>query len=119
MPKFTVRSIVLVAASLGVTGAGAIAALPTLYEEQIARAEERMIIQQPIAGLQNRFWFNYRANVGEAQKELASDLRHVSDTEDLRDAWEEYRTELSGERRHYIKEMQERGHVYGMVTVEE
>lgn len=117
MPKYTIRSIIVALASLGVTGA--VAAVPTLYEEQIARAEERMIIQQPIAGLQNRFWFNYRANVGEAQKELASDLRHVSDTEDLRDAWEEYRTELSGERRHYIKEMQERGHVYGTVTVED
>ncbi len=117
MPKYTIRSIILALASVGVTGA--VAAVPTLYEEQIARAEERMIIQQPIAGLQNRFWFNYRTNVGEAQKELASDLRRVSDTEDLRDAWEEYRTELSGERRHYIKEMQERGHVYGTVTVEE
>ena len=117
MHNYGVRAIIVAAASLGITGA--VAAVPTLYEEQMARVEERLIIRQPIAGLQNRFWFNYRANVGEAQKELASDLRHVSDTEDLRDAWEEYRTELGGERRRYIKEMQERGHVYGTVTVED
>ena len=55
--------------------------------------------------------------MGEAQKELASDLRHVSDTEDLRDAWEEYRHELAHERRDYVKEMAERGYRYGVVTV--
>jgi ABC-type phosphonate transport system ATPase subunit len=90
---------------------------PMLYEEQLARQEEGLIIQNPIDGIRNHFWFDYRANVNETQKELSSDLRHVSDTEDLRDAWEEYRHELAHNRAHYVKEMAERGHRYGLVIV--
>lgn len=92
-------------------------AVPMLYEETIARQEENLIFIEPIGGLRNRLWFDYRANVGEAQKELASDLRHSHDTEDLRDAWEEYRGELRHERKHYIEKMAERGYRVGSVTV--
>src|ERR1044072_6287844 len=90
---------------------------PMLYEEQLAHQEEGLIIQSPIGGIKNHFWFDYRANVNETQKELSSDLRHVSDTEDLRDAWEEYRHELAHNRTHYVTEMAERGHRYGLVIV--
>ncbi|HEX8027295.1 MAG TPA: hypothetical protein VF491_02485 [Vicinamibacterales bacterium] len=90
---------------------------PTLYEEAVARQEEQRIIAQPIGGIRNHFWFDYRSNVNETTKELASDLRHASDTEDLRDAWDEYRLELLHERRHYAGEMAERGYTLGNVFV--
>lgn len=116
MRKLIVK--ILFGANVAIAGATAHAAI-VVYEEQMARLEEQQIIQTPIAGIKNHFWFNYRINVVEAQKELESDLRGVSDSEDLRDAWDEYRSELSGERRHYIKEMRERGYRYGTVTVED
>ena len=109
---------IALAANVAIAGATAHAAI-IVHEEQMARLEEQQIIQAPIAGIKNHFWFDYRSNIGEAQKELASDLRGVSDSEDLRDAKDEYRSELSGERRHYIKEMREWGYRYGTVTVED
>ncbi len=97
--------------------ANAANAVDMLHEESVARAEEQQILARPVAGIENRLWFNYRINVTEAQKELTSDLRHSSDIEDLRDAWEEYAVELRHERWHYIKEMAERGY-RGTVTIE-
>jgi hypothetical protein len=88
-----------------------------LYEEMIARQEEQRIIASPIGSVRNNFWYDYRTNVNETAKELASDLRHASDTEDLRDAWDEYRLELVHERRHYAGEMAERGYTLGNVFV--
>lgn len=93
-------------------------AVPMLYEEEYARAEERLIIQSPIAGIENSLWFDYRIDVNEAQKELKSDLRHASDIEDQRDAWEEYGRELKHERLDYIHDMAKRGFRMGAVMVE-
>ncbi len=100
-----------------VTAGAAAAALPMLYEEQMARAEERLILTHPIAGIENSLWFDYRINVVESQKELASDLRDVSDLEDRRDAWEEYAHELKDERLDYIEDMEERGYRSGTVQI--
>ena len=102
-----------------VTAGTAAAALPMLYEEQMGRAEERLILVNPIAGIQNSLWFDYRINVIEARKELASDLRRASDLEDHRDAWEEFARELKHERFHYIEEMAERGYRQGIVRFED
>ena len=93
------------------------AAVPTLYEETYARQEEKLILTNPIAGLYNRLWFDYRIDVIEAQKELARDLRHASDIEDRRDAWEEYGVELRKERFDYVEQMAKRGYRQGTVTV--
>lgn len=93
------------------------AAMVELTEERIAREEERQIIQAPIAGIENRLWFDYRIDITEAQKELRADLKDASDMEDQRDAWEEYARELKKERFHYIEEMAERGYRMGTVTV--
>lgn len=95
--------------------AGASASM--LYEEAFAREEEQRILHSPIAGIQNSLWFDYRINVTEAQKELASDLGRASDLEDRRDAWEEYGTELRKERVHYVKKMAKRGYRLGAVKV--
>jgi hypothetical protein len=95
----------------------ATAAMPILYEEARAREEEQLIFTTPIAGIENNLWFDYRIDVTEAQKELTSDLRRASDTEDLRDAWEEYGTELAHERKDYIHDMGKRGYRKGTVQV--
>lgn len=104
--------------SLGLIAASGHAAITDLLEEKVAREEERLIINTPIAGIENKLWFDYRIDITEAQKELRSDLNRASDIEDLRDAWEEYARELRNERVHYIEEMAERGYRAGTVTVE-
>ncbi len=111
----------LIAAAIATTAiaASASATLPMLFEEQVAHAEEARILRAPIDGIQNHFWFDYRVNVVEAQKELASDLRHARSIRKQRHAWDEYGQQLRGERRHYIREMAERGHRYAVVTAEE
>lgn len=101
-------------AALGLATAAA-AAGPMFQEEQAARAEEALIITTPIAGIENHLWFDYRIDVTEAQKELASDLRRAGDIEDRRDAWEEYARELKHEREDYIHDMAKRGYRYGRV----
>lgn len=111
-------AIILGLAGLGVSGISAAAQTPMLYEEYYAREQEKLIITAPIAGIQNRLWFDYRIDVLEAQKELASDLRRASDLEDQRDAWEEYGDELRKERKHYVEEMAERGYRMGTVTIQ-
>lgn len=88
----------------------ATATAPIMYEESLARQEEERIIQSPIGGIENSHWYDYRINVNESQKELASDLRHATDTEDRRDAWDEYAGELRHERKDYVKVMVKKGY---------
>lgn len=102
---------------LGIMGTAAQAVVGDLHEERLARAEERLILNAPIAGIENRLWFDYRIDITEAQKELRADLGDASDIEDLRDAWEEYARELRNERKEYIEAMAERGYRSGTVTV--
>lgn len=72
---------------------------------------------EPIAGIYNNPWYAYLADVREAEQELGSDLRHSTDAEDQRDAWEEYHHELVDADKDYVKEMRERGYRAGRVTV--
>lgn len=113
--KLPLATPIIALAMLATAGQAAVA---DLYEERLAREEERLILTAPIAGIQNSLWFDYRIDITEAQKELSADLRRASDIEDLRDAWEEYARELRKERKHYIKEMAERGYRMGTVTVD-
>jgi hypothetical protein len=85
-------------------------AVPMMYEQQVAHQEEARILRSPIGGIQNSRWFDYRTNINETRKELASDLRQASDTEDRRDAWDEYGTELRHERVTYVKDMAKKGY---------
>ncbi|QPC99421.1 hypothetical protein [Qipengyuania soli] len=100
-----------------VSAGAASAAVPMLLEERVAREEEKLILDHPIAGIENSLWFDYRVDVIEAQKELSSDLRRASDIEDKRDAWEEYAVELKNEREDYIHDMAKRGFRQGSVTI--
>lgn len=115
MNKLTLGSLTALACVTAVFSSAQAAVM--LYEEQIAHEEEARIISSPIGGIESKFWFNYRANLNEARKELVSDLRHVSDIEDRRDAWEEYSVELSHERKQYVKKMAKIGVRSGNVTV--
>lgn len=106
------------AITLGLLAATATnAAVSDLVEEKLAREEEKQIFHAPIAGIENRLWFEYRIDITEAQMELRADLNNASDLEDKRDAWEEYARELRNERFHYIAEMAERGYRMGTVTI--
>jgi hypothetical protein len=104
-----------VLAPLSALGLAAAANAAILYEEQMAREEEKRILTAPIAGIMNSRWFDYRSDVLEAQKELHSDLRRVSDLEDRRDAWEEYAHELKHERLEYVEYMARKGYRQGYV----
>ena len=111
-------AIAAIAIALLGSGTAYAVTMPTLYEEALAHKEEAHIIAQPIAGIANKYWFDYQVGVVEAKKELASDLHRADDTGDLRDAWGEYAHELRHERRHYIKKMAKRGYRVGEVYLD-
>jgi len=113
------KSIAMSALSLGlaVTATAAINTRVVLAEERMAHEEEARIITSPIGGVENHHWYDYRVNVLETQKELASDLRHASKARDMRNAWDEYRGELSHERSHYVHVMAKRGYYSPSVEV--
>lgn len=108
-----------VIAALTVPATVAMAAAPMMYEETIARQEEARIIQSPIGGVENAKWFDYRINVTESQKELASDLKRATDIEDTRDAWGEYAHELKDNRHDYVKAMAKKGYRIPQVYFED
>lgn len=108
----------LIAAGFLTIAVSANAASTILPEEAWAREEEKRILTSPIAGIENSLWFDYRIEVTETQKELASDLKRASDIEDLRDAWQEYGHELADGRKDYVDEMAERGYRQAMVEVQ-
>ncbi len=71
----------------------------------------------PIAGVVNQQWYNYQADILEAEKELTSDLRHATDREDRWDAWDEWTVEVTDADKDYVKEMRKKGYRSGRVTV--
>lgn len=73
--------------------------------------------QVPIAGINNKYWYNYLADVNEADKELSSDLRRASDREDSWDAWDEWANEIIDADKDYVKKMRKKGYRAGRVTV--
>ncbi|WP_164118670.1 hypothetical protein [Sphingorhabdus sp. Alg239-R122] len=58
----------------------------------------------------NSYWLDYKTDISEAERELASDLRRATDAEDRRDAYEEYHNEIRDAKKDYAKEMRERGY---------
>src|SRR3546814_16324500 len=65
----------------------AIAAVP--YHKMPPGFDAPPIRAEPIAGIVNQYWYNYRADILEAEKELSSDLRPATHRDDRRDAWED------------------------------
>src|SRR3546814_17275011 len=70
----------------------AIAAVP--YHKMPPGFDAPPIRAEPIAGIVNQYWYNYQADILEAEKELSSDLRHATDSEDRWDAWDEWTVEV-------------------------
>ncbi|MBK7162911.1 MAG: hypothetical protein IPH79_10595 [Sphingomonadales bacterium] len=78
------------------------------------------ILDSPIAGVRNNYWYDYRSDIEEAESELRKDLRRAKSRQDNREAWAEYNRELRDARSDYRKEMIEKGYILrrGVVTVE-
>jgi hypothetical protein len=107
----------LLALAMAASAHGAINTQLASYEEELAHEEQARILDGPIGGVENKWWFNYRVNLIEAQKELSRDLRHANSAKSERGAWDEYRRELVHERVHYMKVMTKRGYRMPTVTV--
>jgi hypothetical protein len=65
----------------------------------------------------NSYWLDYKTDISEAKRELASDLRHSDDENDRERAWDEYRREVADARSDFRKEMREKGYRVGQVIV--
>ncbi|MDX3909080.1 MAG: hypothetical protein QHC67_04600 [Sphingobium sp.] len=108
---------ILAAVAMTAPAVAAHAQRPVSYEEERARQENNLIMTHPIAGRQNNLWHDYETDVAEARQELRKDLADVTDSEDRRDAWEEYRSELVDARYDYVKEMKEKGYRVGRARI--
>jgi hypothetical protein len=75
------------------------------------RAQHAHILETPLAGLRNNYWYDYRSDVAEAENELRKDLRRAKSQQDKREAWREYNRELRDARSDYTKEMVEKGYI--------
>jgi len=103
-----------------ITRIAAAATIGLLASAAPASAEQHQrppIRTEPVAGVYNKVWYNYVADINEAEKELKSDLRRASDREDRADAWEEYEVELADADKDYVKAMRKRGYRVGRVTL--
>jgi hypothetical protein len=69
------------------------------------------ILDAPLAGVRNNYWYDYRSDVEEAESELRKDLRRAKSEQDKREAWAEYNRELRDARKDYTLEMVERGYI--------
>jgi hypothetical protein len=69
------------------------------------------ILDAPLAGVRNNYWYDYRSDVEEAENELRKDLRRAKSAQDKREAWAEYNRELRDARADYTKEMIEKRYI--------
>ena len=103
MKKWTALSMLL-----ALPAGAAVAAVP--YGSMPSGFERPEIRTAPIAGVHNQYWYNYKADILEAEKELISDLRHATDREDRWDAWDEWAVEVTDADKDYVKEMRKKGY---------
>jgi hypothetical protein len=75
------------------------------------RTQHVHILEAPLAGVRNNYWYDYRSDVEEAENELRKDLRRAKTAQDKREAWREYNRELRDARSDYTKEMVEKGYI--------
>jgi hypothetical protein len=75
------------------------------------RGQHVHILEAPLAGVRNNYWYDYRSDVEEAESELRKDLRRAKTAQDRREAWSEYNQELRDARHDYTKEMVEKGYI--------
>ncbi|MDK2759961.1 MAG: hypothetical protein KYX64_01215 [Sphingopyxis sp.] len=103
------------AAILALPATAAVAAVP--YASMPPGFERPHIRTAPIAGVVNKQWYNYKADILEAEKELSTDLRKATDREDRWDAWDEWGNEVVDADKDYVKKMRDKGYRSGRVTV--
>jgi hypothetical protein len=65
----------------------------------------------------NSHWLDYKTDLSEAKRELASDLRRAKKPSDRAEAEAEYQREVADARSDYTKEMIEKGYRMGTVEV--
>jgi hypothetical protein len=97
-------------------GMAALIAAPAAAHDASGHTDSDLL-SEPIAGIENDYWFDYLSDVTEAEQELQSDLARATDPEDRNDAWDEYRSELADARSDYAGEMAERGYREGRVIL--
>src|SRR3546814_17585200 len=103
MKKWTVMAVFL-----ALPAGAAVAAVP--YDAMPPGFDRPEIRTVPIAGMVNQYWYNYTADIIEAEKELCSDLRHATDREDRWDARDELTTAVLDVDKDYVKEMRQKGY---------
>ena len=101
---------------LALPASAAVAAVP--YNSMPPGFDRPAIRTAPIAGITNQYWYNYKADILEAEKELTSDLRRATDREDRWDAWDEWANEVVDADKDYVKEMRKKGYRAGRVSID-
>lgn len=107
MTHFPKRAIALLSAS-GVLMLGATAT--TLFAHPGSQSHAQ-VLDAPIAGERNNYWYDYRSDLEEAEIELRKDLKRAKTAQDKREAHNEYDRELVDARKDYTQEMRERGYL--------
>ena len=107
MTLFSKRTVSLTLAPVVLAGL----ALPTVTFAHAGPEAHSTIIETPIAGKENNYWYDYRSDLEEAEIELRRDLRRAKTAQDEREARSEYRRELADARKDYTKEMRKLGYI--------
>ena len=107
MTLFSKRTVSLIMAPALLAGV----ALPTVTFAHSGAEAHPAIIETPIAGKDNNYWYDYRSDLEDAEIELRKDLRRAKTAQDEREARSEYRRELADARKDYTKEMRELGYL--------
>jgi hypothetical protein len=107
MTYFPKRSTAL----LTLSGALMIGATATSLSAHPGSGSHAPVLDAPIAGERNNYWYDYRSDLEEAEIELRKDLRRAKTAQDRREAYNEYDRELIDARKDYRQEMRERGYL--------
>ncbi len=98
-------------ALLSVSGALMIGATATTLSAHPGQQSHAHVLDAPIAGERNNYWYDYKSDLEEAEIELRKDLRRAKTAQDRREAYNEYDRELVDARKDYTQEMRERGYL--------
>jgi hypothetical protein len=107
MTKFVKSAIAL----LSISGAFMVGAAATTVSAHPGPRHHADVLDAPIAGVRNNYWYDYRSDLEEAEIELRKDLRRAKTAQDRREAYNEYNRELIDARKDYRQEMRERGYL--------
>lgn len=98
-------------ALLSISGALMVCATATTLSAHPGSQHHVSVLDAPIAGERNNYWYDYRSDLEEAEIELRKDLKRAKTAQDRREAYNEYDRELVDARKDYTKEMRERGYL--------